>query len=320
MDFIIDEIFRRYDVLRYKNEKLLLLRTDEIYEKIPAVKELDNDISKKRMELLHNITNTELDFEREQKKIDELVLKKRSLLKKNGYCETYLNPIYRCETCRDTGIDEKNGSRCVCFNNALQALKYKDLKFGADDASFESFNINIFPDDEEVFKERTQKKNMLSVYDSSLKFSNSFPYTKKLNIVFSGASGLGKTYLLKCIVKRIIERGFSCLYITSYNLFEQFRKYYFGELDDLKDFYTVPLLIIDDLGTEPLMKNVTSESFFTLLIERHNRNIHTLFATNLSPDDIHDRYGERIFSRLLSFDDTDLFNFAGTDVRFIKKK
>ena len=51
-------------------------------KKYRAVKELDNDISKKRMELLHNITNTELDFEREQKKIDELVLKKRSLLKK----------------------------------------------------------------------------------------------------------------------------------------------------------------------------------------------------------------------------------------------
>ena len=157
---------------------------------------------------------------------------------------------------------KKTGAGAFVLTMRFKLLKYKDLKFGADDASFESFNINIFPDDEEVFKERTQKKNMLSVYDSSLKFSNSFPYTKKLNIVFSGASGLGKTYLLKCIVKRIIERGFSCLYITSYNLFEQFRKYYFGELDDLKDFYTVPLLIIDDLGTEPLMKNVTSESFF----------------------------------------------------------
>ena len=40
MDFIIDEIFRRYDVLRYKNEKLLLLRTDEIYEKIPGRKRI----------------------------------------------------------------------------------------------------------------------------------------------------------------------------------------------------------------------------------------------------------------------------------------
>lgn len=320
MDFLVDEIFRRYDVLRYHNEKLLQARTGEIYEKIPAVKELDEDISKKRAELLHNITNLDIDFEKEQRKIDGLVLKKRSLLKENGYNENYLNPIYNCKTCRDTGIDQKTGSRCACFTKSLQTEKYKDLKFGADDASFENFNINIFPDDEEVFKGKTQKKNMSSAYDASLKFSNSFPYTKKINMVFSGASGLGKTYLLKCIAKRIIARGFSCLYITSYNLFEQFRKYYFGEIEDLNDFYTVPLLIIDDLGTEPLMKNITSESFFTLLIERQNRNIHTLFATNLSLDDIHERYGERIFSRLLSYDDTDLYNFAGTDMRFVKKK
>ena len=43
----------------------------------------------------------------------------------------------------------------------------------------------------------------------------------------------------------------------------------------------MPLLLIDDLGTEPLMENITVTQLFNLLNERQNRGKHTVISTNL---------------------------------------
>ena len=68
---------------------------------------------------------------------------------------------------------------------------------------------------------------------------------------------------------------------------------------DLEPLFEVPLLIIDDIGTEPMTRNVTIEYFFDLINERTNASLNTMIVTNLPFHEIKDRYGDRIHSRLM---------------------
>ena len=58
------------------------------------------------------------------------------------------------------------------------------------------------------------------------------------------------------------------------------------------------VLMIDDLGSEPLMQNVTVEQLFNLLNERQNKGLSTVISTNLEMSKFRERYTERIASRL----------------------
>ncbi len=313
----IDEIFRRYDVIRYNNEQRLLERTRQAYEKIPEIKKTDDEIAAIRSRLFKAAQDIE-SASSLQNKIDGLLDKKRALLKKNGFDETFLDPIFNCGICKDTGYNKQSNGRCICFTNALMNEKYKEFNIDDDNASFENFNVFLFPE-EKLGNGMSQRESICVIKKSCEEFANGYPAAANKNILFFGHSGLGKTYLLKCILKRLIERGRSCLYIPAYKLFDVFYKYHLGEAESIDDFYNVPVLIIDDLGTEPLIKNVTSEYFFYLVNERLNKKNPTLFATNLSLSNLKDRYGERIISRMF-FNNAEIYEFKGKDIRVFADK
>ena len=76
-----------------------------------------------------------------------------------------------------------------------------------------------------------------------------------------------------------------------------------------------PVLLLDDLGAEPIINNVTIEQLFTLLNERELNGLHTVISTNLTPAELQSRYTERIGSRLLDKRSTSMLPFYGDDVR-----
>ena len=77
----------------------------------------------------------------------------------------------------------------------------------------------------------------------------------------------------------------------------------------------VPLLLIDDLGSEPMMRNITVEYLFTLLNERMAMNRHTVICTNLSPMQVQERYGERVMSRMFDRSRGATIQLTGKDLR-----
>ena len=81
-----------------------------------------------------------------------------------------------------------------------------------------------------------------------------------------------------------------------------------------------PLLLIDDLGAEPLMRNITIEYLFLLLSERGLRDRHTVITTNLTPVQLQERYGERVSSRLLNRDTTGIIKLTGKDLRQYRER
>ena len=231
-----------------------------------------------------------------------------------GLPEDYLELHYRCEVCRDTGYVGDAPSRfCDCFETRLRMKLYEDGSMaGLDEQSFARFDPERFPE------ENGQRAQMKLVRQSCEEYANAFPQTRFLNLLLTGAGGLGKTYLLNCIYGRVIERGFPAVRITAFRMFQCMRNQHFsnGEGDiSFDQLISAPLLLVDDLGSEPMLRNVTVEYLFTLLNERMAAGRHTVIATNLSPLQLQETYGERVASRLLDRSRCATIRLTGKDLR-----
>ena len=130
-----------------------------------------------------------------------------------------------------------------------------------------------------------------------------------------GGTGTGKTFLLECMASDLINRGFNVMFTTAFALNDECRKYHFSLPSKVNEFMDCDVLIIDDLGTEPLLKNITIEYLFNIINLRQKRYKPTLISTNLSLDDILNRYDDRIFSRLSNKITSLTISFNGIDMR-----
>lgn len=244
-------------------------------------------------------------------KINRLRKTCEEILEESGMGARYLDAIYCCAVCRDTGILD-GGGRCECFKKKVLEDKLSEARLSDSDVSFERFDINIF-DDAPSENGRSQRDYMLQYKKIAENYSDGFPCCPPV-FLMSGGTGLGKTYLSKCIMRRVIERGFTAAFYTAYRLFSLFHQHRLGGDIDISPMFEVPLLVIDDLGTEPMTRNVTVEYLFDLINERGAR--HTVIVTNLAFHDIKERYGERIHSRLMDKEASVKILLRGKDVRY----
>lgn len=249
-----------------------------------------------------------------------LELKKRSeeALRAAGYTPEMLAPKYHCPICKDTGfVGEPIYEYCSCIKTELARRMYDQANVGEE--TFEHFDLNVFSDAVDPETGRSQRQVMQAFRQYCENYADAFPEVKKRNLLLLGHTGLGKTYMLNCIAARMLERGVSVLRITAYKMLDAMRRYHRGQEDGgLEMMLNAEMLIIDDLGTEPMLENITVEYLFTLLNERRSGRLPTLIATNLAPRELQARYTERIFSRMVDRSDTELLHFIGQDVRLTR--
>ena len=128
--------------------------------------------------------------------------------------------------------------------------------------------------------------------------------------------GLGKTFLMHAMAKRLLDRGLNVLMLSAYRFLDLARKAYFshdgGEMDTLME---TDVLMLDDLGSEPLMENITIVQLFNLINERQTAGRGTVLSTNLTVGELQARYTERIVSRLMDPRQCTLLQFMGSDIR-----
>lgn len=240
----------------------------------------------------------------------------RRRLAQAGYPQNYLEPRYRCALCRDTGYVGEAPSRfCECFERAMRVRLYEDGSMaGTDEQCFAAFQLERFPE------EGGQRAQMENVRRACEDYADSFPQTRFQNLLLTGSGGLGKTFLLNCVYERVVSRGQSAVRVTAFRMFEAMRRQHFSDASGEMDFdqlLSAPLLLIDDLGSEPMMRNITVEYLFTLLNERIAARRHTVIATNLSPLQLQQRYGERVSSRLLDRSRCAVIKLEGKDLRLL---
>ena len=231
-----------------------------------------------------------------------------------GLPEDYLEARYRCPVCRDTGYVGDAPSRfCACFEARLRTRLHEDGSMaGVDEQCFERFDLARFP---EEGGQRDRAEAARKVCEA---YADAFPNARYRNLLLTGPSGVGKTFLLNCVYARAIDRGQSAVRVTAFRMFEAMRRQHVGEDAAGEGFASLldaPLLLIDDLGTEPMMRNITVEYLFTLLNERLAAKRGTVVATNLSPVQLQERYGERVSSRLLDRTACGAILLKGKDLR-----
>ncbi|MBR4235756.1 MAG: ATP-binding protein [Clostridia bacterium] len=242
----------------------------------------------------------------------------RQALKKAGYSEDYLKPAYECSICRDTGYipDAVPARPCACYEKRVLALM-SSRESGETAQTFESFDPNVFPEDE-VEAGYTQRQHALDAKDLCETYANSYPNTGKPNLLITGNAGLGKTYLLNCIAARVREKGYPVYSISSFELMQILRARHFNETDSGEGFtelLNAPLLLIDDLGSEPHYNGIMDAYLCELLNERLLNSRRTVITTNFTMPQLKETYGERIFSRMCDDRLWDHLRLKGRDLR-----
>jgi len=226
-----------------------------------------------------------------------------------------LAPVYTCQICRDEGyVYEPTRRMCRCFETELNRRMLNELGLQKEQ-TFENFN-EVYFDSTPIINKVSQRTQIQSIRRICERYADTYPETDANDLLFTGKSGLGKTYLLQAIAHRVTERGYGVQYLSAYKLLDVMRKAYFeNNTDLLKPLMDAELLLIDDLGTEPLMENITVTQLFNLLNERQNADRHTIICTNLNMVEMKTRYTERITSRLLDERRCKILKFIGEDIR-----
>ncbi|MBR2822439.1 MAG: ATP-binding protein [Clostridia bacterium] len=300
-----------------KNEETVLRRRQEIYEKYPEIRTLmekrENLIYGSILDMLRGSGSAEDLPER----MEEASAKIREGLKSRGLPEDYLSPIYDCPLCQDTGVvGEKIRERCECVKKRYQALVREAVGIKNDGSeTFEAFRSDLFPDTMLPGSRNTQRQQMERVRRYCEKWANEYPEVQTRDMVLSGKTGLGKTFLLHAMANRLIQRDVPVLLVSAYSFLETARRSWFENDDGLKELMETEVLMLDDLGSEPMMQNVTTEQLFNLINERQRAGRATVISTNLNEGELKERYSERILSRLTDGRNCMFVPIQGQDIR-----
>jgi len=313
-----DKIKRIYDDRRMRNEMLLMERRQEVYSRIPAYKALENETADISMECSRTLINLQdpqarkAETDKLHARLLDIRMAKRKLLEENGYSRDYLDAIYTCPRCRDTGFAD--GEKCSCFKQ----LELEPLYDGSRIKTLlmqNNFSLLSY----EYYKDQ-DLKNFSDAVKTCEEFIKNFDSDHK-NLLFYGTVGTGKSFLSCCIAKELLDRGRSIIYFSAQQLFQSISSHFYDkEKDELNSLYEriygCDLLIIDDLGTE-MVNEFTRTQLFTVLNERALRRKSLVISTNLNLEEIRRAYSDRIFSRLT---DNGLFcHLTGRDIRIQKK-
>ena len=305
-----DQIFRQYEENQRRCRLEMTRRRDDVYSRIPAYRDLEDAIASVSVAQGKKLlAGDESALSCLRDSLSKLKEQKKQLLLEKGFLADYLDPLFVCPDCRDTGYIE--GVKCHCFRQAEISLLYEQsgiedmLKYN----NFEHLSYEYYTGEAlALFQHAVSTcRNFIKTFDSDYH-----------NLFFYGTVGTGKSFLSGCVAKELIDQGHSVIYFGATGLFDLLSNasFHAGSKEERQnaysDLYQCDLLIIDDLGTE-LTNQFTASQLFSLLNGRQLGKKSTLISTNFSLAELRDRYSDRIFSRITS--NFEVCRLAGKDIR-----
>lgn len=323
-------------LIMYENKRTKKLaeaekRKEDLYTKNPRFSEIDDQLSTLSISASKNlISSSNFEYlDNLRKQIEALKKEKKELLLSITNDENYLLPKYDCNLCNDTGYITENykTQMCQCLKQQLYNIEYNKSNISnLENHKFENFLSTVYSMDVDKVKYNSDispRENIEIIKKISQKFIENFDDFNEKNLLFTGNTGLGKTFLSGCIANELLKRGKNVLYQTAPVMLDTIIDFRFGKTDNsiYNNLLDVDLLIIDDLGTE-CMNNMKFTELFTVLNTRllnsNNKVTKTIISTNLNIQNLFKNYDERIVSRLIG--NYNICRFFGDDIRFMKVK
>ena len=151
-----------------------------------------------------------------QREMEDINARLRAALTDCGLPEDYLQPVYRCALCRDTGyVGEPVHEQCACLKRAVMNRLYQAEGLqGLERENFTSFDESIFPDDPIEGRKLTQRAHIRKIRAYCEAYADSFAADEGKGLLLCGRSGLGKTFLMNCVAQRVLERGYSVVVVS----------------------------------------------------------------------------------------------------------
>ncbi len=328
------KLVREYDLKRQRKIDDANKKTEEIYSKIPKLRELEDEkeniaIATTKLMLNADDLTKQVEIEKLEFKMKEIDLKYEKLLEKEGYNKKDLEPNFDCKICNDTGVISENGvlKNCKCFTQSMINQAYRQSNINKlEEENFSTFDIGYYSskaDKEKYGSDKSPLENIECIKRIAEKFCKNIANKEQKNLLFVGNTGLGKTFLANSIANEVINSGQTVVYQTAPNLMDMIMEYKFSYNKDeisksqYNKIFQVDLLIIDDLGTETMTNNKFTE-LFNVINTRLLNNKKILISTNLTLNELYKEYDERVMSRIIG--NFVICKFIGEDIRLKKKK
>ena len=251
----------------------------------------------------------------EQARRENLLLQQeRAELEALYFEEGYLDDSPICDQCGGSGY--VGSTMCECLRELCRQEQKKELTFlNVGRESFEQFRLDYYPDREDPKFGVNIRTIMDKTYQTCRRYAQGFS-DRSPNLLFSGDTGLGKTFLSACIARAVADKGFSVVYETASHLFNKLEQAKFNPSEEsrreVEKFTACDLLIIDDLGTEMPGQFVTA-ALYNLVNDRLLSGQPMVISTNLNVEEITRRYSPQIASRLHG--NFTRLTFVGDDIR-----
>ena len=224
-----------------------------------------------------------------------------------------------CPICSGSGY--VGSTMCDCLAELCRQEQKKELTFlSAGRESFDQFRLDYYSDKPDPRLGFSPRSVMEKTYQDCRRYAFGF-HAKAGNLLFSGNTGLGKTFLSACIARTVADQGYSVVYESAGKLFQTLEKARFEANDENRraaaKYAECDLLIVDDLGTELPGQFVTA-ALYSLINDRLLEAKPTIISTNLSEEELVRRYNPQIASRLRG--SYKRVAFVGDDIRLLKNR
>ncbi len=292
------------------------------YERVPRLQEIDRQLRLTMAMAAQAVFSSGGDVAEamEEAKNKNLSLQReRETLIRLYFEEGYLDDSPICDRCGGSGY--VGAVMCECLAELCRQEQKKELTFlNVGRETFEQFRLDYYPDRIDPNFGVNVRTVMEKTYQTCRRYA--FGFTERSgNLLFSGDTGLGKTFLSACIARTVADRGYSVVYESAGHLFGKLERAKFSgdeaAREETKKYSECDLLIIDDLGTE-MPGQFTTAALYALVNDRLLAGKPMIISTNLNSDDLSRRYSAQIASRLRgSFTRV---AFLGDDIRVRKNR
>ena len=323
---VMRRALRQFEEDKQRRARLFAQRRTEIYKKVPRLLEIDTLLRSTMSQIIAGALQKGQDPRAAIAVIRDnnlaLQRERARLLKEAGYPEDALEEKPACPLCRDSGYRDDQMCRCLRSYYSREQIAELSKLLPMGEETFDTFSFDWYSPDRNG-RSRSARETAERNFDTCRDYANQFGPTSG-NLLLFGPPGLGKTFLSACMARVISGSGHSVVYDTAANIFAQFESCKFrryddddnGSDEDVNRYRNCDLLIIDDLGTEMLTSFVQS-TLYQLVNGRLISGRKTIISTNLSPEQIGQRYGAPVLSRIEG--EYEFLPFIGQDIRLQKK-